>query len=357
MSTAVVSRPNFSRDLNAGFKSVAQLLGAIQARALGGVETEQLRFLAALGSDEQSSGSPPYGGYLIPPGLARMVLRVPPQDDPMSGITEVTMRVPRLPVPARTDKDHSTSTTGGIVVTRHPETVELTPQRGQLEQILLDSHELAAFTYGTSRIVDDSGGMFLQWLETCFRDALAAQLREERIRGTGVGQCLGVLASPSLITIDKEGGQAAGTVVAENALKMSARCWGYDGASASWIAHPELRTTLSLLQDTTTGTPLYHFPETEGGRPRLCGVRVFYDERASAPGSVGDLILGVWSEYLNAVYVSPRVDSSLHVRFISNEVGFRFYTRGDGAPWWASALTPANGTLTLSPFVTLAERS
>ena len=357
MSTAVVRPPNFTRDLNAGFKSVAQLLGAIQARALGGVETEQLRFLAALGSDEQSTGSPPFGGFLVPPGLAPSVLRVPPQDDPMSGVVEITMRVPRLPVPARTDKDHSASVTGGITVTRHPETVELTPQRGQVEQVLLDSHELTAYTLGTNRVVDDSGGLFMQWLETCFRDALAAQLREERIRGTGVGQCLGVLASPCLISVAKEAGQVAGTVVAENALKMAARNWGYDGASASWIAHPELRTTLSLLQDTATATPLYKFAETEGGRPRLCGVRVFYDERCSAPGSLGDLILGVWSEYLNAVYVSPRVDSSLHVRFVSTEIGFRFYMRGDGAPWWRSALTPANGTDTLSPFVTLAERS
>ena len=48
---------------------------------------------------------------------------------------------------------------------------------------------------------------------------------------------------------------------------------------------------------------------------------------------------------------------SVHVRFLYNEKTFRFMFPINGAPTWKSALTPANGSNTLSPFVSLATRA
>jgi hypothetical protein len=48
--------------------------------------------------------------------------------------------------------------------------------------------------------------------------------------------------------------------------------------------------------------------------------------------------------------------SSIHVQFVTDQTVFRFVYRVDGQPKWDSALTPLNGTNTVSPFVALATR-
>jgi hypothetical protein len=50
-------------------------------------------------------------------------------------------------------------------------------------------------------------------------------------------------------------------------------------------------------------------------------------------------------------------DSSIHVRFMTNETTFRFIYRFNAQPIWNSAITPFKGSNTLSPFVALATRS
>jgi len=47
----------------------------------------------------------------------------------------------------------------------------------------------------------------------------------------------------------------------------------------------------------------------------------------------------------------------MHVRFNTDETDWRFIQRLDGRPWIDSALTPRNGSNTVSPFVNLATRS
>jgi len=49
--------------------------------------------------------------------------------------------------------------------------------------------------------------------------------------------------------------------------------------------------------------------------------------------------------------------SSMHTRFTTDETEFRVTSRLDGRPWIDSALTPRNGSNTLSPFINLAARS
>ena len=48
---------------------------------------------------------------------------------------------------------------------------------------------------------------------------------------------------------------------------------------------------------------------------------------------------------------------SMHLRFDYNESVFRWLFAVDGQPWVISSLTPAKGSNTLSPFVTLQTRS
>jgi hypothetical protein len=88
----------------------------------------------------------------------------------------------------------------------------------------------------------------------------------------------------------------------------------------------------------------------------LLGRPIFYSEYASTIGDPGDLILGNWSQYLDGLYQPLQSAESVHVRFVEHERTFKFWVRNAGAPWWRSALTPAESTTTLSPFVVIEDR-
>ena len=48
--------------------------------------------------------------------------------------------------------------------------------------------------------------------------------------------------------------------------------------------------------------------------------------------------------------------TSMHVRFLTDEMTFRWIYRTDGQPIWHTALTPFNGPNSLSPFIALQSR-
>jgi hypothetical protein len=80
--------------------------------------------LAAAGSDEQGGYADQYGGALTPRGFLPTLLQVGTEEDPTSGRTQdVPMTTPIVDIPARTDKNHTTSVSGGFTFTRKPEAV------------------------------------------------------------------------------------------------------------------------------------------------------------------------------------------------------------------------------------------
>ena len=104
---------------------------------------------------------------------------------------------------------------------------------------------------------------------------------------------------------------------------------------------------VGLLQNGIAGSPtgmgIY-------GRP------LFWLEQSSTLGDIGDIAFMDFSRYLLASKGALQTAMSIHVRFIQNENVLRFLYRCDGQPDLASAVTPAHGTNTVSPFVVLGAR-
>jgi len=310
---------------------------------------------AAAGSDEAGVYSDPHGGFLVPVGVAPGILSVAPEDDPLAAfITNVPMMSPTIKYNARVDKDHSSSVSGGLTVSRKPETADATSSRMVFEQVTLTANAEYGLAFATEEILQDSPQSFVAILQAGFRDEYVAAAMKERLNGTGVGEREGVLKTACRIDVAKEAGQAADTIVKENIDKMESRCWKY--LRAVWIANHNTRPQLkSLVQVVGTGGNAVPYFTREGGGEMLSGRPIFFSEFASSIGDLGDIILGVWSEYLEGQYQTEQFAESIHVRFVSGERAFRFYRRNDGRPWWRSALTPNKGS-TLSPFVSLAAR-
>ncbi len=340
---------------NGGYSSAREFLLDVYAAGRTGQLSDRLRPLQSVaGADEHSTVSDAHGGFLVPTAFLPRMLEVVPEADFIAGRTmDIPMESPSVDIPARVDKDHSTSVSGGLIVTRKAETVAATSSRMEVEKVNLKAHSLFGVSFATEELLNDSPLSLIALLERGFNQEFGSRLVDERLNGTGVGEFEGINNTPSLIVIAKESGQAADTVVYENIINMRARCWLY--AQAMWIANHDSFPQLSQIVGPDDRV-IWHTSAKEDAPELLLGRPLHFTEYSSTLGDQGDLLLAVWSEYLEGTYTPMQQADSVHVRFLEHERTFKFWMRNDGRAWWRSALTPKNGA-TLSPFVTLAERT
>jgi HK97 family phage major capsid protein len=82
-----------------------------------------------------------------------------------------------------------------------------------------------------------------------------------------------------------------------------------------------------------------------------------FSEKTEKLGDKGDIILADLSQYVVGLRSEMRFDMSIHVHFQTDELLARLIERHDGQPLWDAPLTLEDGSTTVSPFVTLAERA
>jgi HK97 family phage major capsid protein len=233
----------------------------------------------------------------------------------------------------------------------------MTGARMSFEQVTIRADSLYGLAYATEELLADSPQSFVAMLEQGFNDQFLWHLVGERIEGTGIGEYLGVRNCPAYQAIAKETGQAADTIVFNNICKMRARCWNY--SRAVWHYNQDcLPTLMTMTIPVGTGGILAWQTSAREGEPDLFFGRPAYAcEHCETVGDAGDILLCVWSEYLEGIYQPMQMAESIHVRFVENERTFRFTMRCGGAPWWRTYLTPKNGTNYLSPFNGIAARA
>ena len=347
----------FLSDPKRGFKTHREMLLTVMETSLTGQLTDKRLQSLAVGSDEGSTVSDPYGGFLLPTGFSPNLLSLDAEGDPTMGrTTAVPMTTQTLEIPARVDKNHTSSVSGGLQVYRRNETDTSTATRQEFEQVKLTATMLFGIAYATEELLERSPISFIALLEAGFSDEFAAKLLKEKLFGTGAGEYTGVVNAACTVSQAKETGQADTTIVKENIDQMRSRCWRY--SNAIWLYNhdclPQLR---SLVQSVGTGgMPVSYFQVGTDGVSTLDGRPAFATEFAETIGTVGDLILGNWSQYLEGTLSGAQQAESIHVRFLNHERTFKFWMENDGTPWWRSALTPNKSSTTLSPFVTLAAR-
>lgn len=306
---------------------------------------------------------PSDGGFLV-------------QKDTASGLIEkayslgqITSRVFRLPISENADGtkinaiDETSRATGsrfgGVRAYWVGQGDEITSSKPKFSQIELNLQKIAALLYATDEMVKDVAVL----------NAIATRVvpmeinfavEDSFVAGTGAGQPLGVLNANCKVKVTKETGQTADTVNYKNIKKMWARMWAPSRASAAWFINQDVEVQLfSLVEEIGTGgAPVYLPANGASDKPyaTLFGRPVVPVEYCKTVGDEGDIILADWSQYVAIDKGGIESAVSMHVRFVYDEQTFRFVYRVDGEPMWKSALTPLNGTNTLSPFVTLEAR-
>lgn len=328
----------------------------VMAVGRGGRVTDRLKPRAAAGSDEASGNDGQFGAFLVPRGYSSTLQTVGAEDPTAALTTKIEMTSPSTDVPALTDKDHSTSVAGGLTASRKHQTTQPAGTRAQGENVTLYANTLWSLSYATSEIAMDSAPALFTFLQRAFVSVFTAKKLTEKLLGIGSGEPLGVLKSPALTTIAKEPGQAPATIVAENIDNMAAVCWHY--SRAIYLANEDAMAPLKRLVRSVGagGSTVPLFTVDDQGVERLDGRPIYFTEFCPAIGTTGDLLVGVWSEYLEGVLQPFQSLESVHVRFEANENTFKFFERGDGAPWWRAPLTQRNSTVKKTPFAAIATR-
>lgn len=334
-----------------GFSTIHEIGNALRSG-----DSQRLRQMAISGN---SAGIPADGGFLIPEQfvsdsldksleaeIVRPRCRVEPMTSPIKHISSFD------------DSDHTDGELyGGVVMRFEQEGEEIQYNILKTRRVTLTAHKAAGLFSATNELLTDApesaGGM-----QTRMSGAFAWNV--DRIclaTGTGAGQPRAILKDPALLTVAKEVGQAADTLVYENFVNMFARMHPACLQRAVWVCNqtaiPQL---LRLVITIGTGGQVIPVMTKSGDGYEILGRPVIFTEKLSALGDLGDVMFVDFSQYaLGLLRNGFRLDMSQHVKFTTDETVWRLIMRFDGQGLWKTFFTPLNGD-TLSWCVTLQAR-
>jgi HK97 family phage major capsid protein len=307
---------------------------------------------------------PADGGFLVPPTFANEIkdLMAGGVDNLLDKTDNYTVEGESLTFPVVDDKNRTNGqVAGGVRAYWKSEAAQMTSSKPALRDHKIEPQELFAYVPVTDKLLRNSPLALNQFITTKSAEAINFKVGDGIINGTGIGQPKGILASAARVTVAKEGGQAAATIVKENIDKMWARCPYRFRNNAIWVINQEVETQLESLSAVvgTGGVPVYLPAGGIADTPnaRLKGRPVMPLEYCQALGTEGDIMLIDFKQYCAGIKGGIDAAMSIHLRFDYAESVFRFRYEMDGQPWWTSPFTPFKGTATLSPFVTLASRA
>jgi HK97 family phage major capsid protein len=249
---------------------------------------------------------------------------------------------------------------GGIQAYWENEADVFTGKKPKFNKIELKLKKLTGLCYATDELLEDATALEAV-ISQAFAEEFGFKMDDAIMNGEGVGMPLGFLNSGALVTVPKETGQASGSILLNNIVKMYSHMWSRSKQNALWLINQDIIPQLYTLNISVGNNafPVYMPPGGVSGEPygTLFGRPVMEVEQVNTLGSVGDISFADLSQYLLIDKGGINAATSIHVRFLYDESVFRFIYRVDGQPIWKTSLTPYKGANTLSPFITLGARN
>lgn len=347
------------------FASFGMQLAAVKTATLtqGRELTPRLKALniKQLGANELVGSE---GGWLLEPSFVAELLKPMHEAGPFSSRAAKLSIGPNangVTVRAVDETSRATgSRWGGIQGYRLAEAGTKQPSLPGFRLMELRLKKYAVLCYATEELLQDTtalGGIIQQGAS----EELDFMINDDILNGPGNAGPLGILVSGALVSVAKESGQIAATIVTENIFKMWSRMNPRSKGNAVWFINTDVTPQLYALSLSvgTGGMPMYMGPGSLPNAPSgaLLGRPVVETEFNATLGTVGDIVLTDMSQYV-MIDKDAQAASSIHVQFLTDQVAFRFVYRADGQPKIAAPLTPyKGGSNTLSPFVALATRA
>lgn len=336
-----------------GFSGLGDYLSAVQLAKKGGFDP-RLKTLMA--------GDNSAGGFLVPDSLLATIY------DEANQLTSVLAKCRRfttsssgLKIPAFFDYDWS-SGLYGMETTDTAEDVTLSEAEPSFEQIGMSLHKRGFILPVTNELIEDSPQVLSSVLPNVMAQAVNFGIDKSIIKGSGAGEPLGVLNAPSLIAIEKLGGQPADTLQYGNILEMYSRLLPGAASGAVWLVHSACVPELAKMTVAVgTGGSVVWLQDASAAVPgKILGIPILVHPHCNPLGDEGDIILanfGAYGVLGKAGTDLVRIDFSEHQYFTKYKSCWRVVCRIDGQPLQSDVVTHPDGVTTMSNFITLKERA
>lgn len=245
-------------------------------------------------------------------------------------------------VPMFNSQDTSTSVYG-FISQWLPELGTANVQVPNLRGLKLKADKLGIFT-SLSREISQDGLDFNKQLETALVKALGYSLDWAFLRGSGIGQPLGILNSGCKIVVPRG---TLNAVSYADLAKMHSKLLPGSFSSAFWVVNQTALEKLTLMTD-AGGNLLWSY-----GQP-LLGLPVRVTEKLPTLGSQGDVILIDPSFYCVGMRQEVQIDTSNAPGWTNDSISVRGLLRIAGLPMFSQPIKQADGN-TVSPFIILGD--
>ncbi len=348
-----------------GWGSMGELAMAVMAASRPGGTAYMDRRLAVRMEDPGTTvGSESVGqdgGFLVPPEFRTEIMQKVQGENQLLSLTD-QYQSSRNNMVFPTDETTPWQTSGGLQAYWEGELDQISKSKPKIGVNSIRLHKLAALVPISDETLEDAP-MMDTYLRNKTPEKINFKINLAIVQGTGAGQPLGLLNSNALVTVAKESGQTAATIVPANIAKMYARMYSGALPTSVWLINQDILPQLltMVIEGSAGGVhPVYLPPNGLAQAPfgTIMGRPVIPTEACETLGTKGDIIFADLRQYMTAIKSGGiRVDTSMHIYFDYDAMAFRFIIRVAGQPWWSSTIARRSGSNTLSPYVTLATRA
>lgn len=344
-----------------GFRRFGEFAQCVQSASLkSNPDVAAIDRLTNAATTYGNEGTGADGGFLVPPEFRKQIWqKVMSEENLLTRCDQMETSANNMTVP----KDETTpwQNSGGVQAYWEAEGALGTESKGVFETASLRLNKLFALVKVTEELLSDAPGLE-SWLRAKAPSKMVAKINTSIVSGTGAGQPLGILNAPSIVSVAKQTSQPADTVWMKNIENMWARMYAPCRRNAIWLINQDIEPSLGGMAfqavggssdlPGTSAVPAYLPPNGLSASPygTLKGRPVVPVQACKTIGDKGDIILVDLTQYMILTKAGQdiKTDVSIHLHFDQDISSFRFIFRVNGQPYWGSAITPENGSNTLS---------
>lgn len=344
------------KEATAGFPNVGVMMRAIHNAREKGIYDQRLAALEApVDKKDMSSTTGSSGGFLLPTQQRTDILTARAEASFLRQYAMVVPMTSRYLEWSKLDLGEGASGKsaffGGIVLYRTEEASSVTETNAKFKLFTMEATALHGYVEIPKETLADSPTSLEAFYRgpNGFGGAFAWREDYEALQGDGVKQMQGVIGANCVKSVSRNTGSDFKFV---DAVTMLAGAIISGKENLIWVMNQSVMPKLFQMQDGASNN--IWLPNAQSGMPNmLLGHPIHWTEKTPVLGTAGDVLLGDFSWYVLGDREGFELDISKDFKFQNYMVAFMATERNYGAPWLDAAITLADGSTTVSPFVKL----